>query len=150
MFEAGDILGHGAPLLLAFYLLVLCNFTPELVSNDLRELFKKSANARHAVGMVLLFFLVTLTNPDFSDISLLKSLITTVIIYCWFYLTTKCSLYVLSMILIALGVAYLANLKLRNTQDQEVKRKIKNVRDVAAVLSVVISAVGALISFRHA
>ncbi len=147
--EAGDIVGHGAPLLLAFYFVVLCNFTLELVNKDLRELLSRNVYARHGLGMTLLFFLVSLTNPDVTQVSLMRSLTITSIIYAWFYLTSKCSLSYIFPILLLLAVAYLANVKIRNMSEADSeqgfsKDQIRMIRDVTAVMSLLISVIGSM------
>lgn len=133
-----DKLGRGAPLLLAFYLLIFCNFTAELLGPEIKELLRTNAIARHVVGFFLMYFLIVLVDPSVDEFSLLWALLTAFLVYAWFFISTKCSLYVTLAVLALLAFAYLVAAKARNTDNKKTKNVLTWVQDgfsVAAILT---------------
>ena len=139
-------LGQGAPLLLAFYLLVFCNFTADLIGPQLREVLKNNDIAKHAMGMFLMFFLITLVNPDMSDLSLLWALVTSIVVYFWFFLSTKCNIYVTLCVIAFLIVAYICANRARVTSDQKQKNTLTWVQDSFSIAAILISICGCIYS----
>lgn len=72
---------------IAFYLLVACNFLPQVLGCRLQELLYNNIWAKHAVGILTLNFLVVATSPDAGG--LLTNMGKTILIYTWFVLTTR-------------------------------------------------------------
>lgn len=146
--SVADIFGNTAPLLVTFYLLLFCNFTPELVGRELRTLLQTSLLAKHILGIILMFFLVILADPNITKMSVLQSLGITAIIYAWFYLSTRCNLYITIAFMVLLLITYFSAVKLKSTDDPEAQKRIKHVRDTSAALSVAVSIAGAIISVQ--
>lgn len=49
----------------AFYLLVFCNFTPEIIGCRLQTILKTNMIVKYIIGFILLFFLIV--NPENAD-----------------------------------------------------------------------------------
>ncbi len=144
--DISDKLGQGAPLLLAFYLLVFCNFTADLIGPQLREILKNNDVAKHAIGVFLMYFLVTLVNPDTSDLSILWAMLTTIAVYLWFFLSTKCNIYVTLCVIALLVVAYTCATKARTANDKTKKNTLIWVQNTFSIAAILVSICGCIFS----
>ena len=75
--------------LFAFYLLVFCNFIPEIIACRLQTELKNNMIVKHILGFVLLFFLIVLVNPQNADQKLKQNFIYAVLVYAWFFITIR-------------------------------------------------------------
>jgi hypothetical protein len=93
--------------MVAFYLLVLGNFMGGILGCNLQKVMQTSALAKHFVGMVLLLTLVTISDDSNSTRTLGSKLLTSLIIYLWFFITTKCPSPIMFIVLVILLVTYM-------------------------------------------
>jgi hypothetical protein len=96
-----------APAIFAFYLVVLCNFTPELIGCRLRDTLRNSMVAKHVVGMILMLFLVVLTDPTSANTRIYLNVLYSVGLYGLFFITTRMPYYMVMVVLIMLLTVYM-------------------------------------------
>jgi len=75
----------------AFYLLVFCNFTKELLGCRLVNFLDTNIYAKHLVAFILLFFLVILVDQKNMERDLLVNFGWSILIYLLFIITTRIS-----------------------------------------------------------
>jgi Ca2+/Na+ antiporter len=134
--------------LFAFYLLVFCNFTQEIIGCRLRTLLTENMLAKHALGFLLLFSLVILNNPENADKEWWINLAFTAFIYIWFMITARTPLYILIVTLSTLIVVFILNsTKNRKKQDgdEEGMKRIEKIQNIMAWAAITISIIGFVI-----
>lgn len=104
-----DLIGNSAIPVFAFYLLVFCNFTAEVLGCRLQQLLRENMFFKHIISYILLLFLVVLVNPDAAANEFYFVVLFTFAIYILFILTTHSPLYIMFIILVLLLTAYVIN-----------------------------------------
>lgn len=97
--------------LFAFYLLVFCNFTGEIIGCKLKTLLSNNMLAKHILGFVLLLFLVVLVNPENADEKFMKNLTYSAVVYVWFLITIRNPYEMIVLVLLLLLIVYLLGAK---------------------------------------
>lgn len=92
--------------ILAFYTVVLANFTPQLLGCELQRLLATNMLAKHTTALVLLFLLVVMTDPEKTKSGLLAAAGWTVAVYASFLMTTRSPLWIMLLVLLLLGAVY--------------------------------------------
>lgn len=141
--------GNVALPLFAFYLLIFCNFTANIIGCRLQELLVNSMLFKHLISFVLLFFLIVLVNPDLQgkDIPILFGF--SVAIYIWFLLTTHSPIYIIILVLILLLSSYLVGTIKSNLAKDKKNEKTVNtlqlVQNLLAIIALALSVIGFVI-----
>lgn len=104
-------LSYLAPSLFAFYMIVACNFIPEIFGCRLQTLLKNSMIAKHITGFLLLFFLVIYVKPENVDKEIIYNISLSVILYLWFFMTTRIPFALLLLTIILLIVIYILDIR---------------------------------------
>ncbi len=129
----------------AFYLLVFCNFTAELLGCNLQTVLRDNIYAKHIIALVLLFFLIIVVNPSYADQNILKNIGITLLIYLWFIITTRSPFSIMMMILVCLIAAYIANIakdRYTNEKKEDSANKAQLVQNILAIAAVLLSIIG--------
>lgn len=130
--------GNVALPLFAFYLLIFCNFTANIIGCRLQELLVNSMLFKHLISFVLLFFLIVLVNPNMQgkDVPILFGF--SVAIYIWFILTTHSPIYIIIIVLILLLSSYLVGtIKSNLAKDKKNEKTVKILQLVQNILGIV-------------
>ncbi len=141
--------GNVALPLFAFYLLIFCNFTANIIGCRLQELLVSSMFIKHVISFVLLFFLIILVNPDMQgkDIPILLGF--SAAIYVWFLLTTHSPIYIILIVLILLLTSYIiGTIKANNAKNPEKEKLVKTlqlVQNILASIALGLSVIGFII-----
>jgi hypothetical protein len=131
-------IGNVALPLFAFYLLIFCNFTANIIGCRLQELLVNSMLAKHIISLMLLFFLIVLVNPDLQgkDLPILFGF--SVAIYIWFILTTHSPIYIIIIVLILLLSSYIiGTLKSNYSKDKKQEKLVNTLQFVQNILAIV-------------
>lgn len=145
LFKFTDGAGALALPVVAFYMIVLCNFVPEIVGCRLQNLLKNSMAAKHIVGMMLLFFLVIMVDSANADRNILRNILATVGIYVWFLMTTRCPFYVSLVVMALLLVAYMASVRKQRADKHGDKASVARdakLQRICAVAALALSVLG--------
>ena len=117
-------LSYLAPSLFAFYMIIACNFIPEIFGCKLQTLLKTSMLAKHITGFLLLFFLVIYVKPENVDKEIIYNISLSVILYLWFFMTTRMPFALLVLTIILLIIIYILDIrKTRLNEDAETNKK---------------------------
>lgn len=134
--------------LFAFYLIVFCNFTKELVGCRLQYVLDKNIYAKHFIGFLLLFFLVIMVDPSNMEKNLLANVGYSLFIYILFVITTKISFTLMIPVLLLLLVCYIVATiakKKKEEKKEEEYHNLKMMEKIAFVIMCLISIVGFII-----
>lgn len=134
--------------LFAFYLIVFCNFTKELIGCRIQSTFDTNMYGKHFVGFILLFFLIIMVDPNNMEKNLFVNFGYTLLIYILFIVTTKLSFPIMVIVLLLLLVCYiLSNIAKKRKQDgkDQEYQKMKTIQNVLFIIISIISVVGFLI-----
>jgi hypothetical protein len=145
-------LAYLAPSLFAFYLIVACNFIPEIYGCKLQTLLKSSMVAKHITGILLLFFLVIYVKPDNVDKELIYNIGLTMIIYLWFFITTRSPIIVVFLTVILLIIIYIYDIRKNRLTEEKDKNKdeinqIELYQKILSYVLIIISVVGFIYYF---
>jgi hypothetical protein len=138
--------GNVALPLFAFYLLIFCNFTANIIGCRLQEILYKSMLLKHLISIILLFFLIVLVNPDMQekDIPILMGF--TLAIYIWFLLTTHSPIYIIIIVLLLLLSSYLiGTIKSNLVKDKKNEKRVNTlqfVQNILAIIALALSVIG--------
>lgn len=115
-----DSIGATALPVVAFYLIVACNFIKEVVGCQVQNVLNDDIVAKHIVAIMLLFFLVVISSPANADRRIVQNVGITLVIYGWFWLTSRTHLYVTVLVLALLMGSYLFNIAhKRQTEEKD-------------------------------
>lgn len=110
----------------AFYLIVLCNFIPQVIGCKLQTALHESMFLKHIIGWSLLVFLVILVNPENADRDLVKTMLISVVVYVWFLMTTRTPFPIMISVILLLSVAYVLNITkeryAKHNQEEDARR----------------------------
>lgn len=129
----------------AFYLIVGCNFLPQLFNCRIQNLANESMIFKHLFGFFILLFLVVNISPDFQIKSykdIFRNILISLIIYVWFVITTRSTLSLIIVNLIVLIIVYIVYMRktVRKSEGQDVKSDhiiIYVLMGINAVISVI-------------
>jgi Ca2+/Na+ antiporter len=137
--------------LFAFYLLVFCNFTPEVIGCRMQHLLRKNMVAKHLLSVLLLFFLIVLAQEDLSEKNIPYLVAFSVLVYAWFIMTTRSPLYVTFAVLVLLLIVYVIGaVKKRYAGDPSqdaYSRKLEMAQRAMTTIALLISIVGFVLYF---
>ena len=134
----------------AFYLVVFCNFTKETVGCRLQAYLDDSMIAKHALGFLMLLFLVVLANPTNADRKLGRCVLIAAMAYVLFILTTRNPFPVTLVVLAILFVVYILGITRDRYEHDGDVLAAKRVRMVQTILTFVmfgVSAVGFVVYY---
>lgn len=134
----------------AFYLLVACNFLPQLVGCRLQAILQNSMLAKHVIAIILLFFLVVTVNPNLTSAGYLRATVVTAVVYAWFFATTRSALPVVLMTVLLLLVVYVLSLVKTQSEaakDDETAKRCETAQKWIALASAILSLVGFIAYF---
>ena len=140
-----NVLSSLAPSVFALYMMVGSNFLPQLFGCRLQTLLNSSMAAKHALGMLLAFFLIVLVNPAFADQNIGGAMLVTLGIYAWFIMTTRCPFSVTLVTLVLLLAIYVLGIKkdkANANNDAQSADRYRRSQMVLVILAVVVSVVG--------
>lgn len=141
-----DAIGNSVIPVFAFYLLIFCNFTPQIIGCRLQELLQTNIYVKHIISFILLLLLIILVNPDLAANKLANTILFTVFIYIMFLLTTRSPLYITFTVLGLLLIAYLLNTtKAKYKDDPTKQQQLQKIQNNLAAFSFVLSAIGFVI-----
>jgi len=103
----------------AFYLLIFCNYTKELIGCKLNYILDTNIYAKHIIAFLLLYFLVIIVDSENIENTYLYNFGITFIIYILFIITTRIPYYLIIIILILLIILYIIN----NIKKKEIEKK---------------------------
>ncbi len=129
----------------AFYLLVFCNFTAEILGCNLQTALRNSIYAKHVIALILLFFLVIVVNPSYADQNILKNIGITFLIYLWFIITTRSPFAIMVGVLVCLVATYIANIakdRYNNEKNEDAAKKAQLVQNILAIMALSLSILG--------
>ena len=139
--ELYDISDLSLPLF-AFYLIVFCNFTKELIGCKLMDLLDKNMYAKHLIGFVLLFFLVIMVDSKNMEKNLLINFAYSVLIYILFIITTRLSYYVMLLFLVILLVIYILGTIAKKKKEENKEEDYKQLKYVQSILFIIMCLIG--------
>ena len=130
-------LAYLAPSLFAFYLIIGCNFIPEIIGCKLQTLLKTNMVAKHITGFLLLFFLVIYIKPENVDKEIFYNISLSVMLYLWFFMTTRIPLSLIMLTIVLLIVIYVLDIrKTRFNEDKEKnKKEIDNIETYQKIIT---------------
>ena len=125
------------------YVIIVCNFLAQLFSCDIQRLLTDSMWAKHVVGVIAFFFLVTILGPSSSSESNIAMLwLTTLTIYAIFFLSTRMKLkYTIFLIVLLLVYEHLKLIKKSSTDIKTVER-LDTGMTVVKVMIVIVTLTG--------
>jgi len=134
----------------AFYLLVFCNFTAELLGCNLLTVLRENMYAKHIIGIILLFFLIIVVNPSNADKNIFKNILVALLIYLWFILTTRSPFSIMVAVLVCLIAVYITNIakdRYTNEKNEDAANKAQLIQNILAITALILSIVGFFIYF---
>lgn len=140
-----DVVSKLAPSVFAFYLVIGANFLPEIVGCRMRQFMSQSMLAKHALALLLMFFLVVLINPTANEKTLALNVMWAVLIYTWFLMTTYSPLPLAFLSIALLLVIYLLNgykSRLEEEKKEADANRVAQVQTTFAVIALVLAVVG--------
>jgi hypothetical protein len=142
---ASNVLSGLSLPLFAFYMMVACNFTGDILGCRLRTLLSGDMLAKHAMGYVLLLFLVVAVTPENADKDFLRNAALSAAVYAWFVVTTRCPmLFTLGVLLLLLATYVLGATKRRSEAagDAAATHRVAIVQATLCASSVALSLAG--------
>lgn len=113
--------------ILAFYLLIFCNYTKELIGCKLNYILNTNIYAKHIIAFLLLYFLIIIVDSDNIENSYFYNFGITFFIYIIFIITTRIPYYLIIIILILLIILYIIN---KYKKKEEAKQENKNENEI--------------------
>jgi hypothetical protein len=139
------------PGIFLFYMIVFCNFLPELVGCKLQVLLKKSMFAKHVLGFFILFFLVVYVSPPSKLNTFYQNILTSLAVYVLFLMTTRTYWPFMLIILFLVSVMYIMQSNIKEEKDEDkVKRTKKWQRWVATgAIAVIVTGFSTYTYFKY-
>lgn len=119
----------------AFYLLVACNYTKEIFGCQLQRVLDQNMIAKHIIGILLLFFLIVVIQPENADKEILRNVLFTFGIYVWFLMTTRIPIYMLIVVFLLLLGIYLLSISKKRYEKEENKEAIERTEKFQKVIT---------------
>jgi hypothetical protein len=140
--DVGSHISNGFYLALV-YLVISGNYLGSLFGCKIQQLFRENMLVKHVLGLFTSYFLIILSTPP-ENYTAESTLVLTLVIYMWFFLTTKMHVYFwIPMILSVLG-AYLLWVykKQKLAKEEEWKKWVESIQRVAVLFAGVLTAMG--------
>lgn len=131
--------------IMAFYLVVFCNFTAETLGCNLQYLLRTNMIAKHIISIVLMLFLVIFVNPKEADKNILIKIGLAIAVYFWFLITCRCPLFIMIIVLVLLMVIYIINAtktRYESENNTEKAAQIDKTQKIIALIAFIISIIG--------
>ncbi len=129
-----------APALYSFYMVIASNFLPELFGCRLQTLLRTNMLAKHITGFILLYFLIIIARPEHADKNVIFTISISILIYIWFFMTTRIPFIILIIILILLLIVYILDIK-KNKLESDDKNNNSYVNQIKlgqSIISIII------------
>lgn len=133
--------------IMAFYLVVFCNFTAETLGCNLQYILRTNIYAKHIVSIVLMLFLVIFVNPKEADKDIIVKIGLSIVVYFWFLITCRCPLFIMIIVLILLMVIYIINAtksRYENENNNVKASQVDRLQKIIAIIAFVFSIIGFL------
>lgn len=140
-----DSLSIIAPSVFAFYIVVATNFIPEIIGCRLQHVLRTNMLAKHVLAIILLFFLVVFISPSNSDRKIVYNISLTLLVYVWFYITTRSPIILAILSIMLLLVVYILSTKkdrLNAENKKDEAQKVQRTQYYIIVLAITISIIG--------
>jgi len=111
----------------AFYLLIFCNYTKELIGCKLQNILDTNIYAKHIIAFLLLYFLIIIVDNDNIENTYFYNFGVCFFIHILFIITTRIPYYLIIIILILLIVLYIIN---KYKKKEEEKKENKNSNEI--------------------
>ncbi len=102
-----------------FYLLLLSNFLKEIFSCKLQKFLDNSMLAKHILGILMIYFLIIIVNPENIKKVMTTNIYMTLVIYLWFLVISRCNIYITLLILLLLILIYINNIYKSQNKDNK-------------------------------
>ena len=140
-----NLVGSAALPLFVLYLLVLTNYSAELVSCRLQHQFQSNMLMKHVVGLLIVTFLVVAVAGENADRKIIHIVAFSLGVYLWFLMTARCDMYIVIPVLVLLLVAYTVSLsKSRAEREGEAAKasRFRRIQNWLAGAALVLSVIG--------
>lgn len=142
-----DISQYAAPVF-AFYLLVFCNYTKEILGCRLQSVLENSILAKHVIGICLLFALIVIVNPISNQNNVINITFATFGIYIWYMMTIRTPMPITLFIIAMLFVIYMINIEYNRrvaAKEDVFAEKLKRVQNIVAYCTFALTIIGFVI-----
>lgn len=129
----------------AFYLLVACNYTKETFGCQLQHILDQNMIAKHIIGILLLFFLIVVIQPENADREILRNVLLTFGIYLWFLMTTRIPIYMLIVVFVLLLAIYMTSIaqkRYEKENQEDAKQKAQRLQTLFTWIALILSFIG--------
>jgi len=126
----------------AFYLLIFCNFTKELVGCKLNYLLDTNIYYKHLVAFILLLFLIILIDEENLNNDIFYNIAYAVLIYLLFILSTRINYIIMLVLLIFLIIIFVLDKLEKKEQDNNKKDNYKFSKNIFIILTIILIVVG--------
>ena len=126
------------------YLIISSNFLGNLFGCRIQQLFANNMPIKHLLGFLTVFFLIVLSDPP-EGYTIHKTIVLTVAIYVWFFLTTKMhvSFWVPMILSVFLAfVLYTYRKEAGSDVSKERQDMMEKIQTVAVIFAGVLTAIG--------
>jgi hypothetical protein len=138
-----DVYGLATPLF-CLYLLVFCNFTPEVLGCRLQSLLRNNMLLKHFMTMFLLFALIVLVNPENADLNFTKNVLLAIFVYIWYIMTIRTPLPVTAVVLMILTAVYILNSTKHRAQKEDSPKEVERIRRIQNILTYIAFAISVI------
>lgn len=133
--------------LFIIYLLIACNFLPQLFSCQLQNILRNHMYVKHIVGFLTMLFCIILVDSTIQkENRYVEGFMYAIIFYIWFWITTKTSLYITLNVIVLFLIIYLLQLYKNTFNDDEDnkidKEKISKLQIFIVIIAIIVSLVG--------
>lgn len=133
--------------LFIIYLMIACNFLPQLFSCQMQNILKNHMYVKHIVGFLTILFCIILVDTTIQkENRYFEGFIYAIIFYIWFWVTTKTNLYITLNIIVLFLIIYLLQLYKNTLIDDEdnkiYKEKISNLQIFIVIIAIIVSIIG--------
>jgi Ca2+/Na+ antiporter len=128
--------------LFAFYLIIFCNFTKELLGCKLMHVLDTNIYAKHLIGFVLLFFLVIMVDSKNMEKNLLSNFGYSLMIYVLFIITTRLPYYIMLLFMIILLIMYILGVIAKKKLEEQKEEEYKQLKLAQSILFIILCCIG--------
>lgn len=131
-------------LLFNLYLFLCGNILSELYDSEMRNFLKTNLFAKHIIVIVLLFIFYISRDKNLNESNILKIILSVLLIYIWFILTTKTPFKITITIITLVAIIYILNiynekykLALAKKNDPELLKQITKIQYSQVFLTII-------------